>query len=126
MEEMEKNCTAFYFIVLTECLFYLSKSGHFPVDSFFAHLVFANTFITDNVLSPPFWSLSTEWQFYILLPFIFIHDVKGTKRLGRILLMLIVCILFRLFLFYDHASEMHNGLTVASDKIWYRFIEFGW
>jgi len=117
---------AFYFIVVVECLLYLLTYGHFPIDSFFAHLFFANTFITDNVLSPPFWSLSTEWQFYILLPFIFIHDADGTRRLGRIVLMLIGCFLFRLFLFYFHASEMHSGLTIASDKIWYRFIEFGW
>src|SRR5664279_1654436 len=48
---------AFYVVVSFECILYLILHGQFPFSSFIAHLFFANTFISDNVLSPPFLSL---------------------------------------------------------------------
>jgi peptidoglycan/LPS O-acetylase OafA/YrhL len=126
LKRWKRIAPAFYFIVVFQCLFYFWTYRHFPFESFFGHLFFANTFISNNVLSPPFWSLSTEWQFYLLLPFLFARDPEGGKRLARIVLLFAICFCLRLALFYQHASDMHNGVTILSDKIWYRFIEFGW
>ncbi len=143
---------AFYAVVLFESLLYFWRSGNFPLSSFAAHLFFVNTFIGDNVLSPPFWSLATEWQFYLLLPFIFIagfaawsgqdsKDGKGSNgsKGGEaavthrwvntrfpIFVLICLCIGCRIWLFHGHEKNLLQGLTVTSDKITYRFAEFGW
>lgn len=117
---------AFYVVVSFECILYLILHGHFPFSSFIAHLFFANTFISDNVLSPPFWSLSTEWQFYLVLPLLFINDPLNKKGYLRISLLMILCLIFRLILFYQHAADLRTGSQILHDKIWFRFIEFGW
>ena len=119
---------AFYFVVLVECMLYFLSQGHFPLESFVAHIFFVNTFIpdSDNVLSPSFWSLATEWQFYILLPFIFIGYPQRNKLIRRVIIMMLICIICRIFLFHHYMGYLKNGITVPSDKIWYRFVEFGW
>jgi peptidoglycan/LPS O-acetylase OafA/YrhL len=114
---------AFYFVVLFESLRFLATQGIFPVKSFVYHLLFINTFNKDNVLSPPFWSLATEWHFYIILPFLFIGDVSKRYLTLRVMTLIIICLLLRLWLY--HGYDLRTGVTVPSDKIWYRFVEFG-
>ena len=117
---------AFYVVVSFECLLILASQGYFPFNNYLAHLFFVNTFSSEHILSPPYWSLSTEWQFYMILPLLFIKDTDGSRRVFRIAILMIICLLFRIYVYYLHAAEMHAGLTVETDKIWYRFIEFGW
>ncbi|HWK05461.1 MAG TPA: acyltransferase [Puia sp.] len=114
---------AFYFVVLFESIKYLATQGIFPAKSFIYHLLFINTFNPDNVLSPPFWSLATEWHFYLILPFIFISDLSGKYLYTRVLLLMLICLLLRLWLY--HGYDLSLGITIPSDKIWYRFVEFG-
>jgi peptidoglycan/LPS O-acetylase OafA/YrhL len=117
---------AFYVVVSFECLLILFKQNYFPVNNYLAHLFFVNTFSSEHILSPSFWSLSTEWQFYIILPLLFIKDSNGNRRVFRIITLMMICLLFRIYIYFQHATEMHAGLTIETDKIWYRFIEFGW
>ena len=117
---------AFYVVVSFECLLILIHQGYFPFNNYLAHLFFVNTFSSEHILSPPYWSLSTEWQFYIILPLLFIKDLNGNRRVFRIITLMTICLLFRIYVYYQHAAEMHAGLTIETDKIWYRFIEFGW
>jgi len=129
---------AFYAVLLFESMLYLWHYGIFPLPSFAAHLVFLNTFLKDNVLSPPFWSLSTEWQFYLLLPFLFYRshkkettgsEVKSAVKndsLPAILILIALSLVCRLLLYQHHAADLRSGVTVTSDKILYRFPEFGW
>jgi peptidoglycan/LPS O-acetylase OafA/YrhL len=117
---------AFYVVVSFECLLILFRQGYFPGNNYLSHLFFVNTFSSEHILSPSFWSLSTEWQYYIILPLLFIKDSNGDRRVLRIIILMIICLGFRMYIYYQHASEMHAGLTIETDKIWYRFIEFGW
>ncbi|HEY4290078.1 MAG TPA: acyltransferase [Puia sp.] len=114
---------AFYFVVLFESLKILYSLGSFPTKSFIYHLVFLNTFNNDNVLSPPLWSLATEWHFYLILPFLFISDPLGKYLNVRVIGLMTVCLILRLWLY--HGYDLTSGITVPNDKIWYRFVEFG-
>jgi peptidoglycan/LPS O-acetylase OafA/YrhL len=114
---------AFYFVVTFESFKYLLLNGVFPLKSFVYHLLFINTFNKDNVLSPPFWSLATEWHFYIILPFLFIRDAAGKYLYQRVTILMLICLAFRLQLYYG--QDLTSGLTIPNDKIWYRFVEFG-
>ena len=60
---------AFYLAVLVYAL--LIKIGNpgfaFGYNVFF-HLLFLNNVVTGNSISGPFWSIGTEWHFYLVLP----------------------------------------------------------
>src|SRR5450432_2658529 len=115
---------AFYFVVLFESLYLLMTSGVFPTKSFIYHLLFINTFNDQNVLAPPFWSLATEWHFYIILPLLFIADPTAKWLTRRVLILMFLCMLLRLWLY--HGYDISSGITVpGGDRIWYRFVEFG-
>ena len=126
LKRWRRIAPAFYVVVSFECLMILVNRGYFPINSYLTHLFFVNTFSSEHVLSPPYWSLSTEWQFYIILPLLFIKDINGSRKVFRIIALMMICLLFRIYVYYQHAAEMHAGLTIEADKIWYRFIEFGW
>ncbi|MBS1596783.1 MAG: acyltransferase [Bacteroidetes bacterium] len=123
LKRLKRIAPAFYFIVLFECIGYFVLNGIFPAKSFLSHLFFVNTFVDNNVLSPPFWSLATEWHFYLFLPFIFIHNKSGKFPVMRVIALIVICMVFRVVLY--HQYDLSKSETVASDRIWYRFPEFG-
>lgn len=126
VKRWKRIAPAFYTVVLVECIILLIKTLHFPFKDFFSHLLFLNTFVSDRLLSPPFWSLSTEWQFYLILPFLFIGN-PAPKQMGlRLLALMIISFGFRLLIYYQHMPELLSGTTITAAKIWHRFIEFGW
>jgi len=116
---------AFYLLIVVECLVYFFRVGIFPFKTAAFHVLFINIFLPGNNFSPHYWSLSTEWQFYIILPFLF-YTVGGQKNISfRVFLLVLVTMSFRLFLFHQHQQDLLTGITVESPAIWYRFIEFG-
>ena len=123
VKRWKRIAPAFYFVVIFECFYYLVNHGEFPLKSFLSHLLFINTFDGSNVLSPPFWSLATEWHFYLILPCLFIKDPTGKKLVPRVLILMAVCIIFRLWLYYG--QKMTKDETISNVMIWYRFVEFG-
>ncbi len=56
-------------IVYASILKYNDPSFNFWYNVLF-HFLFLNNIVTGNVISGPFWSLGTEWHFYMLLPFL--------------------------------------------------------
>jgi peptidoglycan/LPS O-acetylase OafA/YrhL len=115
---------AFYAVILFECLFHLYKDGMFPFRSLLFHVTFLNIFDGQNVLSPPFWSLATEWHFYLVLPLIFIRDSHRKWLVLRIAALMFICVVFRIFYFQE--QNLSEGKPIATDPIWFRFVEFGW
>lgn len=116
---------AFYVLILVEVVRYMIANHSFPLQTFLYHLFFINIFLPVNVFAPHFWSLATEWHFYLVLPFLFVGIRKRKFIIVRILALIVLCIVCRLFLFYNHQTDLINGSTVSADAIWYRFAEFG-
>lgn len=114
---------AFYVAVIFAAIFYFISNGIFPFKSVAYHLLFINIFNGQNILSPPFWSLATEWHFYLILPFIFIADKSGKWIFARVIILMSISLILRCWLF--HGYDFRSGITVPSYEIWYRFIEFG-
>ncbi len=115
---------SFYFVVLFECVFHLFKSGVFPFRSLAYHYTFLNIFDDQNVLSPPFWSLDTEWHFYLILPFIFFRDKERKWTILRISLLMLASMIIRIT--YFAGFNLSEGKTIPTDPVWFRFIEFAW
>jgi peptidoglycan/LPS O-acetylase OafA/YrhL len=67
---------AFYAAVLVSALV---EKRHFPVIDVLGHMTFVFTLVPGlGRLAPPFWSLATEWHFYLLLPVLLV----AVKRFG--------------------------------------------
>lgn len=117
---------AFYVLIAVEVIRHMVQYGNFPTETFLYHVFFISIFLpVHNDFAPHYWSLATEWHFYLVLPFLFI-GIKNRKHIiRRILAMIVICIIFRLFLYYDHRSDLLEKNTIPADAIWYRFAEFG-
>jgi peptidoglycan/LPS O-acetylase OafA/YrhL len=123
IKRWKRIAPAFYVAVIFAAFLYLLQNGIFPFKSLIYHVLFINIFNGQNILSPPFWSLSTEWHFYLILPLIFIADKSGRWIFIRIIVLMSISLVLRFFLF--HGYDLSSGITVPSYEIWYRFIEFG-
>src|ERR1700730_731081 len=93
---------AFYVLIAVESLRLLLNDGAFPVQNFFYHLFFINIFLPKNLFSPIYWSLATEFHFYLIFPFLFLFLKNQKELLKRVLIGILVCLVFRFFLFYFH------------------------
>ena len=61
---------AFYLAVLVYAVLIKIVNPGFAFGyNVFFHLLFLNNVITGNSISGPFWSIGTEWHFYLVLPF---------------------------------------------------------
>lgn len=61
---------AFYVVALTAAIGFVVAGKPFPWYDLLAHMVFMHTVLPDTGgIVAPFWSLATEWHFYLFLPF---------------------------------------------------------
>jgi peptidoglycan/LPS O-acetylase OafA/YrhL len=116
---------AFYVLIVIESLRLLWITGNLPIRQCFYHLLFLNIFIPKNIFSPHYWSLATEFHFYVLFPFIFLFTKNYKQILIRTVILMIICLIIRIFLFKEHQADIALRETISSPEIWYRFIEFG-
>jgi len=110
----------FYFAAfiygLYEVNFSLSK---FSWNYWFKLILFVrNLFDEKTQYGPHFWSLGTEWHFYLLLPFIIAFLSRSFKASATIILLL--CLAIR-FIFWIHPND---AFSIINYSIFNRLIEF--
>jgi peptidoglycan/LPS O-acetylase OafA/YrhL len=86
--------------------------------SVFINALFLNNYFKDNI-AYTFWSLATEWGFYLIVPFLFFF--KDLKRRVITFSLLLLLSLIRLF-----QLEWQTELFLTPDMPLPLFIEFGW
>jgi peptidoglycan/LPS O-acetylase OafA/YrhL len=82
-------------------------------------LFIRNIFPEHTQYAPHFWSLCTEWHFYLVLPFI-ILGIKRFSFASCISMVVIVCLIFRLYCW----SSPEDPFNVLNYSIPNRLIEF--
>lgn len=111
---------AFYCSAIVYVIFFLIQDSHYKVLYYLlTNFTFSGNLTNSNIIGP-FWSLGTEWHFYMLLPFLF---WKGTDKsfLRRLALLSAISLVFFLLV----------SKRILNDAFWKpqvitRFIEFGW
>ena len=115
---------AFYAAVVIYYIYYIGAYNFDAVKIIGAHFLFMHTVWDVRELAPPFWSLATEWHFYMVLPFLLWLGNTRKKFTITLDILMLLSFVARLWLFGVH----QNGLDDLSltDRIYVRFIEFGW
>lgn len=116
---------AFYTLIFVEALIIFVTSDVIPTKNIIYHLLFINIFLPKDLFSPHYWSLATEFQFYLIFPLLFLFVNQPSGFLKRVVIFVIVCIGFRIWHFYRYRADIAMNQTVSSFEIWYRFAEFG-
>lgn len=83
------------------------------------HFIFLNNVVTGNTISPPFWSIGTEWHFYMILP-VFIYLSSRLSLIKSVVLFSCCSIILLCF--------VHKGYLSADwwdSQVLVRFPEFG-
>ena len=90
---------AFYasLLVYATIIKYQDPSFLFGYNIFF-HCLFLNNVITGNVISAPFWSIGTEWHFYMVLPAV-IFLAKKFPLVKSVVILSVCCIIFSLLVY---------------------------
>ena len=91
------------------------KTGDLNVNDAISHIFFVHNFKDYQVMSlnPPFWTLAVEFQFYLLLPLIFLLFAKVTKAIG-INTAQWLCLLMIPAIYFGYRLMM-QGLEVRED-----------
>jgi peptidoglycan/LPS O-acetylase OafA/YrhL len=112
---------AYYLAICIYGIFIWIDNSDFDLiyQSFF-HFLFLNNIVTGNTVAGIFWSLGTEWHFYMLIPIIFFASIRFGFYKVNILLML--ASLFLGSLMYKGVIEFDNWQT----QVLIRFPEFAW
>jgi peptidoglycan/LPS O-acetylase OafA/YrhL len=116
---------AYYVLIVVESFLFLLNEGWFPFKNALYHLFFINIFLPRNLFSPIYWSLATEFHFYLVFPLLFLLLKNQRELLKRVLIGISICILLRLFLFHHYQVILAAKETISWFEIWYRFAEFG-
>jgi peptidoglycan/LPS O-acetylase OafA/YrhL len=112
---------AFYFSAFCYALYFFLKEGaQYPLLKFFLiNVAFLQNNFSPNCIIAPFWSLGTEWHFYLLLPFLFWK--KTVKAFFSALIFFsALSIVFSCFIYTQVLNE-----ALWKPQIITRFIEFG-
>jgi peptidoglycan/LPS O-acetylase OafA/YrhL len=102
-----------YFLVFNFVL-----KHHVGMKSVFIDALFLNNYFKDNI-AYTFWSLATEWGFYVIVPFLFFFKDLNRRVITFSLLLLLS--LIRLF-----QLEWQTELFLTPDMPLPLFFEFGW
>jgi peptidoglycan/LPS O-acetylase OafA/YrhL len=111
---------AFYMAILGYYLWdLLFETGNNNWPFAITNVFFINTILGISGPAPHFWSLNTEWQFYLLLPLLMFVFKKNYTRNIFLLLAITICIRLA-FAIYNH-----DPYNIINYSIVNRFFEFG-
>ena len=90
---------AFYIAAIVCAIGHIFIGLSFPWQDLLSHFTFTNIWWSNtNKLAPPFWSLSTQWSFYLILPLLILAIYKSGFK--RVAIIAIICsIVFRLWMY---------------------------
>jgi peptidoglycan/LPS O-acetylase OafA/YrhL len=112
---------AFYVSAIVYAAFFFIQDAHYRlIYNLFINFTFSGNLVANGNIVGPFWSLGTEWHFYLLIPFLFWKG-SGVSFLKRLAVLSGISIIFFLLV---SARVLDEGFW--KPQVITRFIEFGW
>lgn len=109
---------AFYTAALA--YFLLSNNYSFLIQKIIVNIFYLNTLIPQYSAAAHFWTLGTEWQFYLIIPLILKYEKTiGFKKIFLTVFGIILTIAITLAILFKSNPE------ILSDSIFFRGSEFG-
>lgn len=110
---------AFYVAVIFYAILNWKLINETFLESIIANFFMFQNFSTKYEISGPFWSIATEWHFYLIIPLLFIF--KNNSIVKKVILLMF----FSLF-FYALVNLNFMDYSFWEKQILVRFPEFGW
>jgi peptidoglycan/LPS O-acetylase OafA/YrhL len=112
---------AFYCSALVYAIFLRIQYPNYRIFyGLLTNLTFSGNLFPGANIVGPFWSLGTEWHFYMLLPFLFWKG-SGSSFLKRLAILSVISVLF-----FCLVSKRILDEGFWKPQVITRFIEFGW
>jgi peptidoglycan/LPS O-acetylase OafA/YrhL len=123
LKRWKRIAPAFYVSAACYVLWFGLQDSNYPsVLNLFINILFLNNIYQAHEIIAPFWSLATEWQFYMLLPLLFCFRGRN-MFLG----VLVGCSLLSVIFFYLITRHFNDASYWFWERqIIARFSEFGW
>ena len=114
---------AFYFVSLSTAAMLWIPQGHFSGLTLVGHITWLFYWIPGcEILSPVFWTLEVEWEFYLALPLLFSGPGRRT-RFGWLVLLVAGCLAWRFWAVVDAADGI---ATFGTGHLLAHFLPFAW
>lgn len=111
----------YYLVVLVYSVFFTTQIN---IKSIIYHFLFVQTLFDQNHIAAHFWSLATEWHFYLVLPFLFLMRAKKIGFNNTLYILMILCLICRII---QWGYVLPSPISIEKyDRIYFRFIEFAW
>ena len=111
---------AFYVAVIVYALLIKYNYPEFALGyNVFFHFLFLNNVVTGNTISGPFWSIGTEWHFYLILP-VLIYCSQKISIVRSVMLFSIISLIF-----FGFVNLGYLNFGWWEQQIIVRFPEFG-
>lgn len=111
---------AFYVAVVVYALLIKHYLPEFDLGyNVFFHFLFLNNIVTGNTISGPFWSIGTEWHFYLVLPVL----IYFSQKLSIVCSVILFSIISLIFFGFVNLGYLNFGWW--EQQIIIRFPEFG-
>jgi peptidoglycan/LPS O-acetylase OafA/YrhL len=123
LKRFKRIAPAFYVAAIVSAFFVTEQGKPFPIGDLLAHATFVFQLIPGyGRLAASFWSLGTEWHFYIVLPFFLVFANRaGFWRAAAISIGASIA-----FRFATNIGRVQLDGIEVDHLIPARFVEFGW
>ena len=114
----------YYVACVAGALLLCLRTGSFPWHSLVTHLCFGQLSLPESeILAAQFWTLQTEWEFYLVLPLMLWSSSRGRRTYAWSIL--VVCI-GSLFFRYSIIAASTRVSPEWLSHLPFRFVEFAW
>lgn len=117
-KRFKRIAPAFYISVLVYAFINPPIINKEFIFNIFCHVAFLNNFFSYYTISGPFWSIATEWQFYIVIPF-FLYFSSKYSLLKSALIFTFSALLLSAYIIYNNFD-----FNFWSAQVLIRFPEF--
>lgn len=110
----------YYLCLFTLFAFKGFQSADVNFNNILSHLFFLHNLKDHQVMSlnPPFWTLAVEFQFYLLLPLLFLSLCKLRFRQAQTVVLILIPTVYFAYRYFMHQMAINDSWPITVPLIW--------